>query len=143
MTDYDITTDYRLTLPVGAPAQDVRAAVARVEGWWTTAVERSGDELTTRFDHSWTRFRVEDGRWTVTAQDSPKLPIADEWVGDVLAFDVQETGAGTSTLTFTHHGLLTQECAAICQPGWQHFMASLVALAETGEGHPARPSLAR
>lgn len=137
------STDFSITVPVAASAQDVRAAVARVEDWWTTAVERSGDEFTARFDDNiWTSFRVEGDRWTVTGQDAPKLPVADEWVGDVLSFGVEETGAGTSTLTFTHHGLLTQECAAMCQPGWKHYVASLVALAETGTGNPSRPALA-
>jgi hypothetical protein len=139
MTD---STDFSITVPVAAPAQDVRTASTRVEEWWTTAVERSGDEFTARFGHGWCRFRVDGSRWTVTAQDSPVLPIADEWVGDVLSFDVEETGTDTSTLTFTHHGLMTEECAAMCQSGWQHFVASLVALAETGAGNPSRPDLA-
>lgn len=136
------TTDFHLDLPVAAPAQQLRAAIACLEAWWTTALDRSDDEFTARFDHNWTRVRVEGDRWTVTAQDTPALPVPDEWIGDVLTFDVEDTGARTSVLHFTHHGLLAQECASECRPAWQHYLASLVSLAETGEGHPWRPGLA-
>ena len=136
------TTDFRLDVPVAAPAQQLRAAIARIEGWWTTVVDRAGDEFTARFDRNWTSVRVDGDRWTITAQDTPALPVPDEWVGDVLTFDVEDTGAGTSALHFTHHGLLAQECASECRPAWQRYIASLVSLAETGEGNPWRPGLA-
>jgi hypothetical protein len=136
------TTDFHLDLPVAAPAEHLRVAIARVEDWWTTVVDRSGDEFTAHFDRNWTRLRVAGDSWTVTAQDTPALPIPDEWVGDELAFEVEDTGAGTSVLHFTHHGLLAQECASDCRPAWQHYIASLVSLAETGEGRPWRPGLA-
>lgn len=138
MTDTTTITDLHLDLPVAAPAADLRAAIARIEDWWTTAVERSGDEFTAHFGRNWTRVRVDGDRWTITAQDTPALPIADEWVGDELTFGVEDTGAGTSVLHFTHHGLLAQECASDCRSGWQRYTASLVALAETGEGRPWR-----
>jgi hypothetical protein len=141
-TDSSTHTDFRLDLPVAAPAQRLREAVARIEDWWSTALERDGDEFTAHFDRNWTRIRVAGDRWTVTAQDTPALPVADEWVGDVLTFEVEDTGAETSTLHFTHHGLLAQECASDCQPAWRNFIASLVALAETGEGRPWRPGVA-
>jgi hypothetical protein len=128
--------DLHLDLRVTAPADRLRTAVADVEGWWSTATERSGDELTAHFDPNWTRVRVDGGRWTVTAQDSPALPVPDEWVGDTLTFEVEDTGAGTSVLHFTHHGLLAQECADECRPAWTHYLASLVTLAETGRGNP-------
>jgi hypothetical protein len=135
-TNTTTTTDFHIDLPVAAPAQRLRAAIARVEDWWTPVVDRSGDEFTARFDRNWTRVRVDGDHWTVTAQDTPALPIPDEWVGDVLTFDVEDTGAGTSALHFTHAGLLAQECASDCQPAWQRVIASLVSLAETGAGHP-------
>jgi hypothetical protein len=141
MTTTQRSTDLRLDLPVEAPADRLRAAVADVEGWWTTALERSGDELTARFPPNWTRLRVEGGTWTVIAQDSPALPVADEWVGDTITFDVEDTGPGTSVLHFAHHGLLAQECADECRPAWTHYLASLVALAETGRGNPWSPGL--
>src|SRR3954451_12459481 len=110
------TTDLQLDLPVAAPAEHLRAAIDRVEDWWTTAIDRSGDEFTARFDHNWTRVLVEGDRWTITAQDTPALPIPDEWVGDVLTFDVEEPADGTSVLHFTHHGLLAQVCVSECRP---------------------------
>lgn len=135
------TIDLRLDLPVQATAARLHAAVADVEGWWSTVLERSGDELTAHFDQNWTRVRVDGERWTVTAQDTPALPVPDEWVGDALTFAVEDTGAGPSVLHFTHHGLLAQECADLCRPAWQHYLASLVTLAETGVGRPWSPGL--
>ena len=136
------TTDFTVDLAIAAPVERVRDAVARVEDWWSTAVDRDGDELTAHFDSNWTRARVDGDRWTITAQDTPALPVADEWVGDVITFAVEDTGAGTSILRFTHHGLLAQECASDCTPAWQNFLASLVQLAETGQGNPWRPGMA-
>lgn len=137
-------TDLHYDLSVKAPAAQLRAAIANVEGWWSTALERSGDEFTAYFDQNWTRVRVEGDRWTITAQDTPALPVADEWVGDTLTFEVEDTSSdtGASVLHFTHYGLLAQECADECRPAWQHYIASLVALAETGQGRPWQPGLA-
>jgi hypothetical protein len=135
-------TDLRLDLPVDAPADRLRAAVADVGRWWSTALERSGDEVTVHFGQSWTRVRVDGERWTVTGQDTPALPVPDEWVGDALTFAVEDAGDGRSVLHFVHHGLLAQECADECRPAWPHYLASLVALAETGQGHPWAPGLA-
>jgi hypothetical protein len=142
-TDAHRSTDLHLDLQVKAPAVRLRAAVADVEGWWSTVLERSGDELTAHFDQNWTRVRIDGSRWTVTAQDTPALPVPDEWVGDTLTFEVEDAvGDRTgSVLHFTHQGLLAQECADLCRPAWQHYVASLVALAETGQGRPWSPGL--
>ena len=136
------TTDLHFDVQVAAPAAQLRAAMARVEDWWSTALERSGDEFTAHFDQNWTRVRVDGDRWTITAQDTPALPVPDEWVGDVLTFVTEEVGEDRSVLHFTHYGLLHQECADECRPAWQHYIASLVTLAETGTGHPWRPGQA-
>lgn len=141
-TTQSTTSDLRFDVQVAAPAAQLRSAVARVEDWWSTALERSVDEFTAHFDQNWTRVRVEGERWTITGQDSPALPVADEWVGDVLNFVVEEIGPDRSVLHFTHHGLLAQECADECRPAWLHYIASLVTLAETGTGRPWRPGLA-
>lgn len=142
MTTHANETDLHLELPVAASAQELRAAVPRVEEWWSTAVDRDGDEFTAHFDTNWTRVRVAGDRWTITGQDTPALPIADEWVGDEITFTVEEAGEGKSVLRFTHHGLLAQECADICRPAWQSYLTSLAALAETGDGTPWKPGLA-
>ena len=142
MTNTSVTEiDLHLDLPVAASAEDLRRAIARVEDWWSTALDRSGDEFTAYFDRNWTRVRVDGERWTITAQDTPALPIADEWVGDEIAFAVEATGPATSVLRFTHYGLLAQACAGDCRPAWQSYLASLVALAQTGRGHPWEPGL--
>ena len=136
------TTDLQLERAVAAPAARLRAAISDVESWWSTAVDRSGDEFTAHFDQNWTRVRDEGRRWVIVAQDTPALPVADEWVGDVLTFDVEETAPETSVLRFTHHDLLAQQCASMCEPAWQSYIASLVAFAETGQGDPWRPGMA-
>jgi hypothetical protein len=134
------TTDYSISVTVAAPAEQLRSAIARVEDWWTTDLERDGDEFTAHFGRNWTRVRVDGDRWTVTAQDTPAIPVPDEWVGDQLTFAAEEAGADTSVLRFTHHGLLAQECSSECRPAWRHFIDSIVTLAETGEGNPQRPA---
>jgi hypothetical protein len=136
------TRDLHLDPRVKAPAHTVHDAVADVAGWWSTHLDRSGNEFTVHFDQNWTRVRAEDGHWTITAQDTPALPVPDEWVGDTLTFEVEEVDDTTIILHFTHHGLLAQECADECRPAWQHYIASLVSLAETGEGQPWKPGLA-
>jgi hypothetical protein len=142
-TDTRQQTDFHADLRVAAPAARLRAAVADVGGWWSTVLERSGDEITVHFDQNWTRVRVDGERWTVTAQDTPALPVPDEWVGDTLTFEVEDLGGdpARSVLHFTHHGLLAQECADECRPAWLHYLASLVTLAETGQGRPWSPGL--
>ena len=140
-TDTISEHDLHLDLPVAASGEALRDAIDRVEDWWSTALERSGDEFTVYFDRNWTRVRVDGARWKITGQDTPALPIADEWVGDDLTFAVEDTGAETSVLHFTHFGLLAHKCAADCQPAWRNFLASLVSLAETGEGNPWKPGL--
>jgi len=142
MTTIQTDTDLHIDIAVAAPAPGLRDAVAHVEDWWSTAVDRSGDEFTAHFDRNWTRVRVEGDRWTITGQDTPALPVPDEWVGDRLTFAVEDVAGGTSVLHFTHHGLLAQECASECRPAWQFYIASLVTLAETGEGRPWRPGVA-
>lgn len=119
-------------------------AIDRVDGWWTTDTDLHGDERTVRFGDKWTRFRVStrpEGRtWEVTAQDTPAFAIPDEWVGSTLTFDVEPAGEGRSRLRFVHHGLLRQQCADMCTPGWERFVSSVAALAETGTGTPWRPA---
>lgn len=136
------SSDLVLELPVDAPPDRVRAAVPRVEQWWSTAVDRAGDEFTVHFAENWTRLRDAGDTWTVTAQDTPALPDPDEWVGDTIRFEVEDTGDGRSRLRLVHVGLLAQLCAQDCRPAWQHYLRSLVALVETGQGDPWRPGLA-
>jgi hypothetical protein len=141
-TSTQTTTDFQLERRVAAPAERLRRAIAEVEGWWSTAVDRSGDEFTVHFAENWTRVRDEGRRWIIVGQDTPAIPVPDEWVGDVLTFDVEEDGAEASVLRFTHHDLLAQECESMCAPAWQAYIASLVAYAETGEGNPWRAGMA-
>jgi hypothetical protein len=138
MTTINATTDLVIDRPVAAPAQRLREAIGDVEGWWTETVDRDGDEFTARFGDNWTRVRVDGERWTIIGQDTPAIPVPDEWVGDVITFAVEDAGDGTSVLHFAHHGLLEQQCADECRPAWQHFVGSIVALAETGAGNPRR-----
>ena len=134
------TNDLSIELPVAVPEDALRAAIAQVEAWWSTTVERSDDEFTIHFDHNWTRVRTDGTRWTVVAQDTPHMPIADEWVGNALTFEVMAGENGTSSLRFTHHDLMPQQCAEGCLPAWRYYINSLVSLAETGKGQPFDPT---
>ena len=55
-----------------------------------------------------------------------------EWAGTLLQFDLTARGPGTCELEFRHTGLPAEAVAA----GWEHFLASLAAYAETGAGTP-------
>jgi hypothetical protein len=125
------------------PAPDVaRAALDSLDGisaWWGPASgsAAAGGHLSVDFDEgrivdvvvgSVEARRVE---WTVTG--APHTP---EWVGTTISFELVPSGAGTQ-LRFRHAGLTPRlDCYDFCFAGWAHFLASLMAYVNTGQGHP-------
>ena len=78
-------------------------------------------------------------RWFVThayvAVDS--LAHKDEWAGTEIVFRLTPTIDGKTRLDFEHIGLVPAlECYDLCNRGWNHFLASLRQLVETGRGTP-------
>jgi uncharacterized protein YndB with AHSA1/START domain/DNA-binding transcriptional ArsR family regulator len=134
---------YAGEVDIAAPRDRVLAALTTPEGlkgWWTPEVTGSataGGELTFAFGDQRITMRVEraDGSGSVvwTCLGHSKFP---EWTGTTLAFDLRAGGEGTH-LDFHHFGLApTCDCYGTCSRGWDHYLASLRAYAETGTGNP-------
>jgi len=140
--------DYRRVLTVNAPVERLFDAIATrdgVCGWWTPLVRGSSDcggtlrlEFEGMDEHIDPRVvasrRPREVEWRVVEHTS-----LDEWTGTKLRFEVSPAGEDESTLAFQHVGLSPKlECYDQCEAGWNHFLDSLVAFAERGEGAPFR-----
>ena len=141
---------YQRQLLINAPAATVYRALATQDGlrsWWTEQCDAEahvGGHATFRFGATHKVMQItalkpeREVRWhCVGAQlNAPGITCGDEWKGTELLFKL--TPQGTSTLLdFEHIGLTPAlQCYAMCDTGWQHFLASLKMLAETGAGMP-------
>jgi uncharacterized protein YndB with AHSA1/START domain len=137
--------DYHKTIRVKAAPETLFEALTSVPGltsWWTSA-SGSGDtggEL--RFVFHDQRhpcvMRVDQAarpasvRWTCT--ESRALP---DWTGTRPVFTIAPVSSGESELRFRHYGLTCElDCIDMFALGWDRFLASLRAYAETGRGRP-------
>jgi uncharacterized protein YndB with AHSA1/START domain len=69
-----------------------------------------------------------------TCLDHTGLP---DWEGTKIVFRLEDRGAGQTTLSFCHIGLVPDlECYEQCHAGWEHFLASLRSYVERGRGDP-------
>jgi uncharacterized protein YndB with AHSA1/START domain len=136
--------DYQKTIRVKAAPDALFDALTSVSGlaaWWTsvTGSGAAGGELRFVFDHPEPCvMRVDEAsrptsvRWTVT--DCGFLP---DWVGTRPTFTITPVDGEGAELRFRHHGLTAElDCIDMCTRGWDHFLASLRAYAETGRGMP-------
>jgi uncharacterized protein YndB with AHSA1/START domain len=137
--------DFTSVKTIAAGPEQVLAALTTPEGvagWWGTTSGSAGavgDVLEVGFGTS--RLitlgvaSLEPGRieWFVE-----RAPFTPEWDGTSIVFELAPAGDGTE-LRFRHVGLTPQfECYEMCQAGWTHYLASLVAYAERGVGDPYR-----
>ena len=135
--------DYRRRVDIRAPRDRIFDAVGTVEGlrgWWTPLVvgaAETGGQLCFAFEglDEQVVMRVGEAtrpstvRWTCTMHTGHP-----EWVGTTIAFDI-----GERDLWFRHVGLVPElQCYGVCELGWDRFLASLAAYAETGRGAPFR-----
>lgn len=142
MHDQDFATGFTVSQPPDA----VFAAINNVRGWWSQ-VEGVTDQVGGRFVH-----RVQDlhrceievaalvpgerVEWTVVANRFSFTRDENEWTGTRIVFRILPE-AGGARVEFTHVGLVpSYECHAVCVDGWTHYLASLRALIETGQGNP-------
>jgi len=143
--------DYARDLHINAPTTTVYAALTTLEGcsaWWAPASGSAlaGGELRFTFDDPDTplTLRVAEAAeaaagtswiaWQVQACEF--LP---DWKGTTLTFGITAVADGTTDLQFRHAGLSPRlECYDQCQAGWNYFLPSLRAYAETGTGTPRR-----
>ena len=140
---------YAATIDIGAAPERVYDALTTtegLEGWWTPTVTGSsepGDELGFRFDDQEMRMRVVRASrpdtvvWTCVGHTKFA-----EWVGTTLTFTLHDGilhdgDRDTTRLEFHHFGLApTCDCYGTCSRGWDHYLASIRAYAETGTGNP-------
>ena len=135
---------YARTLSISAPCETVFDALATLDGpkdWWTPLVTGSAETGSTlRFDFQgvdgYTLMRVDHAvrpssvQWTCVG--ATLLP---DWIGTVIEFDLTERGPGGCELRFRHRGLTPAlECFDLCESGWNYYLPSLKAYAETGQG---------
>jgi uncharacterized protein YndB with AHSA1/START domain len=143
-----ISTDYRTTVRIHAPADAVFDAITTTAGltaWWNpvTGSGVAGGEL--RFpmvaDQPPLLIRVDEAtrpetvRWTVL-----ECTFMDDWVGTQPTFTIKVIAESQCELTFEHRGLTDElECKDMCSRSWEHFVGtSLRELAEGGPGAPNR-----
>jgi uncharacterized protein YndB with AHSA1/START domain len=132
---------YARQLTIRAARERVFGAIATLDGpryWWTTIVTGSaaaGGEL--RFGFAGLDeqivMRVDDLRppaavaWSCTAHTREE-----EWTGTQVRFELAERGPQACELDFRHAGI----SPGVVAQGWDHFLASLTAYAERGQGSP-------
>lgn len=132
---------YSRRLVIRASRERVFDAIATLDGpsrWWTTKVTGSaeaGGEL--RFGFAGLEeqmvMRVDVCQhpglvqWSCVAHTRQ-----DEWTGTRLEFKLTARNPRECELCFCHRGLP----AELVADGWEHFLASLAAYAETGTGTP-------
>ena len=142
------TQDYARELTIEAPCERVFDAIATLDGirgWWTplvTGSDEAGRTMRLEFEglEEHIDLRVKSARrpseveWSVVEHTS-----LDEWMGTRIRFELSPRSDGTCSLAFQHIGLSPRlACYDDCEAGWDHFLESVVALAERGRGKPFR-----
>jgi uncharacterized protein YndB with AHSA1/START domain len=138
--------DYARRIAFRMPCERVFDAVATLEGlrgWWTPLVQgtpTAGGDV--RFDfegmeehivmHVERAARPSSVEWTCVVHTS-----LEDWAGTRVLFEMAPRGPGGCDLTFRHLGLTPAlDCFDDCELGWEHFLGSLVAYVDHGEGRP-------
>jgi uncharacterized protein YndB with AHSA1/START domain len=133
--------EYSRHLVIRAPRERVFDAIATVDGprhWWTTQVTGSaaaGGELRFAFtglDEVMVMHVTASRRPFAVEWACARHTRDNEWAGTRLEFRLAARGPAESALDFRHRGLPSEVVAQ----GWDHFLASLAAYAETGTGTP-------
>jgi uncharacterized protein YndB with AHSA1/START domain len=150
--------DYTRELVIQASRECVFDAIATLDGlrgWWTALVtgsDKVGGTMRLAFEglDEHIDLRIESARrpsaveWSVVEHAS-----LDEWNGTTIRFELSPEGAASCRLAFRHRGLSPKlACYDDCEAGWDHFLGSIVSLAERGKGKPfgsgrRRPSKGR
>ena len=143
-----VTTNYRTTIQIDAPADVVFDAITTTESlaaWWSpvNGSGLAGGDL--RFPmvagqpplliHVDEATRPRTVRWAVV-----ECTFMEDWVGTRPTFTITPLEGDACELTFEHVGLDDElECKDMCSRSWDHFVrTSLRELAEGGPGAPNR-----
>jgi hypothetical protein len=118
------------------------SSVDGIAGWWSDTVSgsaaKSGDGFTVRFPTTDVPFElvVGQGAEGQVVWDVPESPPW--WAGTTIKFELAASEDGGSSLLFTHGGFDPSDpIIAVITPAWVGFLNNLVAVAESGEAHPA------
>ena len=135
------------------PPAAVFAAVTDVRGWWSENIEggtgAEGDEFVYEVPHVHRcRIRVTEVvpdqrvRWLVLENTFSFVEDQQEWIDTEVHFEIGTGPGGTTSLRFTHVGLVPEfECFEICHRSWDFYVGhSLRSLITTGRGHPNEPA---
>ncbi len=137
----DEAREYNRRVIIEAPRERVFDAIATVEGprhWWTAEVTGSAaadGELRFGFaglDEQMVMRVIASRRPGAVEWSCVEHTRNNEWAGTVLEFRLTSRGPSQTELEFRHGGLPAELVAR----GWDHFLASLAAYAETGTGTP-------
>jgi uncharacterized protein YndB with AHSA1/START domain len=138
--------DYTREIPYATTREQVFGALTTLEGlagWWTPLVTGSpdeGGELEFRFAGLDEKIvmRVDQATppstviWTCLVHTGHP-----EWNGTTIVFELDQATGSSGVLRFHHVGLKpTLRCYETCESGWEHFLASVVSYAQTGNGTP-------
>lgn len=140
--------NYGSVVEIAAAPEKVYAALSSLpglRGWWTEVAGDTGvgGEIVFTFGgRGATRMRIE-------ATDAPRggqarvhwLCLGSEavadWKGTRVEFALSPGANGSTQLRFEHLGLVPAlACFEDCQKGWNKYLPSLKAYAETGAGYP-------
>ena len=142
---------FRQDLGIAADPARVYAALTTIDGlrgWWTQDCDGAAgidETIHFRFSACYKDMRVtrlapgREVNWRCTRShiEAPSVRKQDEWNGTDVVFMLSADGQGGTALHFEHIGLVPAlQCHALCQQGWQHFLASLRQYSETGVGTP-------
>ena len=142
---------YQKSFIVKTNPEKVYAAITTIEGlrdWWThesRGETGAGGTIHFNFGNTHKEMRVEllkpnsEVRWLckVAYIDHSEFTHKDEWVGTEIIFRLTPDGKDQTRVDFDHIGLVpTFECYEACKKGWDYFLDSLQAFAETGRGTP-------
>jgi quinol monooxygenase YgiN len=144
-------SDFRHSLIIAAPAEQVHEIAARrANEWWTSNAiisDRDGGYCEFRFPATGfhAAFRVMKNTPTlvewhcIDSQHAKSSGFRDlrEWVGTTVRFEIERLGDRQTRLGFEHAGLVdSMDCFGTCSNIWGFYLQSLKKLAETGKGDP-------
>jgi uncharacterized protein YndB with AHSA1/START domain len=128
---------------VHAPRADVFRTLATLEGlrgWWTLDVTGSpdaGGDLRFGFSEHDVLFHVVRADQDVVEWQCTKHENLPEWAGTKVRFEMFDRPGGSTRLFFRHEGLAPScDCYEQCAHGWDFFMPSIAAAAESNDGAP-------
>jgi hypothetical protein len=141
--------DYQKSITVNNTDIEVYSAITQhIRDWWsddfTGGAAHKGDKYVIAFGDTKKTFEIVEAVpnrqiiWLCLKAyiDMPALKKKDEWVGSRLIWTITKADHGT-TIKLLHEGLnKSMECYDVCEPAWDHFIASLQSFLTTGNGMP-------